>query len=153
MSTLLNPRARSASVGLLLAASAAGCASVPPPQTALRTRLEAVAARCAARDSTGERDTTAVYGAAFEAPGFTEAVPDRRNRSRMDRPGQVILEFVVDTTGHVDLCRVHVVQETEPGLSDRLLDTIAGWSFAPAEYQGHKVRQVIRLVETAAAAH
>ena len=140
-----------ACVGLLIVAGATACASVPTPETALQARLDAAAAACAARDTAGGRDTTAVYGAGFEAPGFKGAAPDPRSRFHMKRPGQVEVEFVVDTAGHADLCISRVLQETEPGLGNQLLDAVSHWSFTPAEYQGHKVRQAIRVVENAVA--
>ena len=138
--------------GLLIAVSAAACASLPDPQTALRARVDAAAAACVARDTSEARDTTKVYGPAFQAAGFTGAAPAPRSRFQMKRPGQVAVEFVVDTAGRADLCLSRVLRESEPGLGDRLLDTVAGWSFTPAAYQGHKVRQVIVVVENAVAA-
>ena len=140
-----------ACLAFVLAAGAAACASVPTPQTALQARLDAAAAACALRDTAGARDTTAVYGASFEAPGFKRAAPDPRSRFHMKGPGKVEVEFVVDTAGRADICHSRVLQETEPGLGAQLLDAVARWSFTPAEYQGHKVRQAVRVVEDAVA--
>ena len=142
-------RATRGAYGVLLM-MIAGCASVPTRQAGLRARLDALAAQCAAREAAGGPDTTAIYGRGFEADGFVRAAPTPQDRFRLDHPGQEVqVEFVVDTTGHPDLCLGHVIKETEPGLGDRLLDAVSGWSFTPAQYRGKKVRQVVRVVYTA----
>lgn len=136
--------------GAILLVLTLGCSSVSTREKAVGARLAAAAVQCADRDTVGARDTTAIYGAAFEADGFVRATPSPRDRFHLDHPGQeVAVEFVVDTAGRADLCLAHVIRETEPGLGDRLLDAASRWTFTPAEYQGKKVRQVVRVTYTA----
>lgn len=59
--------------------------------------------------------------------------------------GQVIAEFVVDTTGMVDEAHVGIVASTDPLLSAAVRESSGTARFSPATRRGKKVRQLVRL--------
>jgi TonB family protein len=61
------------------------------------------------------------------------------------RGGEVVVDFIVDTTGLVDPGSVLVVSSSEGALSDAVRLALTFARFHPAELGGRLVRQVVRL--------
>lgn len=69
--------------------------------------------------------------------------PDSLRRARAG--GEAIVEFVVDTTGRVEVETVGVVAATHPQLAEAARATARGARFFPAERAGRPVRQLAQL--------
>jgi TonB family protein len=61
------------------------------------------------------------------------------------RTGRVLMEFVVDTLGLVELETVGIVTSTHPGFTRAAVDALADAAFRPALKNGRPVRQVVQL--------
>jgi len=59
--------------------------------------------------------------------------------------GDVIAQFVVDTTGRVDLHTVKVLKSTHPAFTAAVEAAIPGWQFQPASVGGRPVKQLVQL--------
>ncbi|HEX5438620.1 MAG TPA: TonB family protein [Gemmatimonadaceae bacterium] len=59
--------------------------------------------------------------------------------------GQVLAEFVVDTTGRVDMTTFKVTMATDERFVEALMQVLPRWRFRPAETAGHRVRQFIQM--------
>ena len=57
----------------------------------------------------------------------------------------IVLQFVVDTTGHVEQQTFRVVSTPDQSLADAISQTLRESSYFPAERDGHKVRQLVEL--------
>lgn len=57
------------------------------------------------------------------------------------REGRVLLEFVIDTLGHVEPASLRVVERTEAGFEAAALETVVRSLFRPARLAGRPVRQ------------
>ena len=73
----------------------------------------------------------------------TPAYPDSLRRARI--PGEALVEFVVDTTGHVEIETLSVVSATHPAFGRAARDAIHAAAFTPAQRQGRLVRQLVQL--------
>ncbi|NUO64268.1 MAG: hypothetical protein HOQ11_17725 [Gemmatimonadaceae bacterium] len=133
---------------LALLSALSSCASAP---TQRETTLRDITAQCAALDSAGLRDTTAIYRMDVVT---TAAIPSPKNHiPPLGGPGRLVaFSFVVDTFGQPDLCNAWVEKQSDPALGDRFLVAAAGWHFVPATYQGRKVRQLTTIVMESAGA-
>ena len=60
-------------------------------------------------------------------------------------PGEAMVEFVVDTTGAVEIGTVGVVAASHPGFADAARLAATDARFIPAERAGHPVRQLVQL--------
>lgn len=73
------------------------------------------------------------------APGEADqaAIAEPANRPLvLNGPGQrVRLEFVVDTLGRPERCRVIVRHESHPGLGEQLLPNVLAWRYRPPARQ------------------
>jgi TonB family protein len=58
--------------------------------------------------------------------------------------GLVEVEFVVDTTGQVDLATVRILQSTHPGFQASVEAALAGMQFRPAWRGWRRVRQLVQ---------
>lgn len=67
--------------------------------------------------------------------------PDGLMRSGLE--GLVEAEFVVDTTGQVDLSTVRILQSTHPGFQASVETALAGMHFRPAWRGWRRVRQLV----------
>ncbi|HEU4564242.1 MAG TPA: TonB family protein [Gemmatimonadaceae bacterium] len=56
--------------------------------------------------------------------------------------GEVVVNFVVDTTGHVDTTSISVVASPDPRFSAAAREALVGSRFEPATLGGRKVRQL-----------
>jgi protein TonB len=59
--------------------------------------------------------------------------------------GRVLVQFVVDTTGRVDMGTVTVVEATDSLFADAVKRVLSAWRFYPAQVNGHAVRQLVRM--------
>ncbi|HEX5436409.1 MAG TPA: TonB family protein [Gemmatimonadaceae bacterium] len=59
--------------------------------------------------------------------------------------GQVLVEFVVDTLGHVDMSQFKVIKSTNELFTDAVKRVLPQWKFYPAETGGHKVKQLVQM--------
>jgi TonB family protein len=59
--------------------------------------------------------------------------------------GHVVLEFVVDTLGHVETETIGVVLSTHPRFAESARNAVWRASFVPAVRQGRRVRQLVQL--------
>jgi len=57
--------------------------------------------------------------------------------------GQVLTNFVIDTTGRADSATIVVLQSTHPLFVESVRTAIPGMRFSPAMVQGRRVRQVV----------
>lgn len=80
----------------------------------------------------------------FMAPGApTPAYPDMLRNAGI--AGGVMVEFVVDTLGRVEQGSAHVLQSDHDQFSAAVRSVLPRLRFIPAEAQGRKVRQLVRL--------
>jgi TonB family protein len=110
----------------------------------------------------GETPTSGVGGAGAEARSPTS---DALTAAEVDEPlmvlkqawpqyprtlaeagisGQVALEFVVDTSGAVELSSLHVLMSSDPRFDEAARRTIRDTRFRPARRAGVPVRQLVR---------
>jgi TonB family protein len=71
------------------------------------------------------------------------AYPDSLYRQNMT--GQVLVEFVVDTTGLVMLGSISAISSTHPQFTDAVRRALRAAHFYPALIAGRKVRQLVQL--------
>jgi periplasmic protein TonB len=57
--------------------------------------------------------------------------------------GQVLTNFVIDTTGRADSTSIVIIQATHPLFVESVRTAIPGMRFSPAMVQGRRVRQVV----------
>jgi len=59
--------------------------------------------------------------------------------------GSVLVQFVVDTTGRVDMRTFTVLDATNALFVEAVKHVLPGWKFYPAEAGGHKVKQLVQM--------
>jgi len=59
------------------------------------------------------------------------------------RGGEATVQFVVDTTGKVDMATFEVVKASEPAYANAVKRVLPQMRYFPAEEGGHKVRQLV----------
>ena len=59
--------------------------------------------------------------------------------------GEVVVQFVVDTTGRVDMRTFTVLEATNELFVDAVKRVLSRWRFYPAEAGGHKVKQLVQM--------
>lgn len=59
--------------------------------------------------------------------------------------GEVLAQFVVDTTGHVDMSTFRALRATDELFVQSVRRALAKWQFLPAEVGGTKVRQLVQM--------
>jgi TonB family protein len=57
--------------------------------------------------------------------------------------GQVLTNFVIDTTGRADSATIVILQATHPLFVESVRTAIPGMRFSPAMVQGRRVRQIV----------
>jgi len=58
--------------------------------------------------------------------------------------GAVVVQYVVDTTGSADSTSLVVDESTNPAFAESVRDALPHMRFQPAEFQGRRVRQLVR---------
>jgi protein TonB len=69
--------------------------------------------------------------------------PSMLERSRVS--GEVVAQFVVDTTGRVDVRTLRILRSSDALFSASLKSVLPGWRFLPAEAGGKRVNQIVQL--------
>ncbi|HET7620701.1 MAG TPA: TonB family protein [Gemmatimonadaceae bacterium] len=59
--------------------------------------------------------------------------------------GQVLAQFVVDTTGRVDMATFRAIQATNELFVQSVRRALTDWKFRPAEAGGRKVKQLVQM--------
>ena len=90
-----------------------------------------------------------IYTVATSEPGFAPAALISQPAPRyppvlqqIGLPGRVVLQFVVDTTGHVELPSIHVIESTHEGFEPPAREVVAAAIFHPARLGSRPVRQL-----------
>jgi len=81
--------------------------------------------------------------AQYEAGSADPVYPVNQLRARV--PGRVVIEFVVDTLGSVELPTITVVTASNAAFVNSARTAVARGRFTPAVLSSHLVRQVVRL--------
>jgi TonB family protein len=68
--------------------------------------------------------------------------PDELRAAKVE--GQVLAQFVVDTTGHVEPATFRVLLSSHALFTQAVRDALPGMQFLPAEVGGRKVRQLVQ---------
>jgi TonB family C-terminal domain len=77
-------------------------------------------------------------------PGNPKPVyPSMLQSARVD--GEVLAQFVVDSTGRVDMSTFRAIQATDELFVQSVRRALAEWKFLPAEVEGRKVRQLVQM--------
>ncbi|HKO14924.1 MAG TPA: TonB family protein [Gemmatimonadaceae bacterium] len=69
--------------------------------------------------------------------------PDALRVSRAE--GEVLAQFVVDTSGAVDMGTFKVLESSDPLFTTTVRTSLAGMRFSPAQVGGRNVRQVVQM--------
>jgi len=83
---------------------------------------------------------------------WVPAIPDRQNRppryppaaQARGIPGQVVLQFVVDTSGRADLGTVRVLHAQYRDFVEAAVRQLSVWRFRPATADGCPVRALVQ---------
>ena len=94
--------------------------------------------RCAA---SGGDTTGTVY---FEFQVERPALPRTRNPEPPRLGAEVLLQFVVDTAGQIDLNTVKVMKSERAAATRRLQEALPSLEYEPAVHQGCRVRQLVQ---------
>ena len=84
-------------------------------------------------------DSPAAYDERSAAPAY----PDSLQRAGVD--GSVMAQFVVDTTGHVEMETVNVLESTNRRFTESVLAALPRMLFRPAVLNGRKARQIVEV--------
>jgi TonB family protein len=79
----------------------------------------------------------------LQRPGNPHAQYPDEMRSRM-RVGDVTVQYVVDTTGHVDMNTVEIIKSSDAAFSNSVKSVLPEMRFFPAETAGRRVRQMVQ---------
>ena len=85
-----------------------------------------------------ELDRPVERDAASAGPAYPEALRVKNVE------GQVVAEWIVDTTGRADTTSFRVIESTHPLFTRAVRDVLSGMFFRPAELMGKPVRQLVR---------
>jgi protein TonB len=96
-----------------------------------------------------EPATEEIYTVTTADPGFAPAALISQPAPRyppvlqqIGLSGRVVLQFVVDTTGHVELASIHVIESTHEGFEPPAREVVAAAIFHPARLGSRPVRQL-----------
>lgn len=80
---------------------------------------------------------------AYDARSLAPAYPDSLRQAGVE--GQVTAQFVVDTTGRVDVASFVLLESTHGKFTQAVRNALPGMLFQPAELAGRKIRQLVQL--------
>jgi TonB family protein len=69
--------------------------------------------------------------------------PDALREAKVE--GEVVVRFVVDANGSVDMSTVKVLRSTDPQFTAAMRESLATWRFTPAEANGRRVKQQLEI--------
>ncbi|HEY5219007.1 MAG TPA: M56 family metallopeptidase, partial [Gemmatimonadaceae bacterium] len=137
--------ARVRAAGFMLvgaAAIVAACAVHTPDQVTGPKQSPAERAAMAANPNATffsfDVDKQAALTPGDQAPHY----PDSLRASSIQ--GEVIAQFVVNADGRVDTSTFKVLKSSDELFTQSVRTTVAGWTFSPAQVQGHAVKQVVQ---------
>jgi len=85
-----------------------------------------------------------VENAAKPAPGNrAPRYPDALRKARVE--GDVLVQFVVDSSGGVELSTFKVLRSADPAFTQAVRDALATYRFTPAEVGGMHVKQLVTM--------
>ena len=100
---------------------------------------------------TGVPASDAIYEATTNDERFVPALVVSQPAPRYPRHleaaglhGRVLVEFVIDTAGHVEPGSVRSLQTSHPAFEESAKESMLGSLFKPARMSGHPVRQLTR---------
>lgn len=132
------------------AAVVVACAVDAPDRSTAPTRMSSADAAAATRavtppgPGTGEYFEFQVERQAATLPGGTTVhYPDVLKAAGIS--GDVLTQFVVDTTGHVEMSTVRVMRSSHPAFTAAVRAALPTWQFRPAAVRGHAVRQLVQM--------
>lgn len=73
----------------------------------------------------------------------TPRYPESLRQAGLD--GRVLVRFVVDTVGRIDLSSVQIVESTHDLFTRAVRDILGNFRFKPAEAKGHRVRAMAEM--------
>jgi len=98
----------------------------------------------ASGDGTGALSVWQVDRAVAALPGNPKpAYPSMLQSGRVE--GEVVAQFVVDTTGRVDMSTFRALQATNELFVSSVRRALAEWKFRPAEADGRRVEQLVEM--------
>ena len=122
------------------AIAAAACSSNPTPKVAAELAPPSVAqARQANLDVYVEAQVTKPVAA--EVGSATPKYPEVLKIARIE--GMVLLSFVVDTTGRVDIPSALVLKVSDPRFLPTVIAALPDMRFVPARIEGRRVKQLV----------
>ena len=114
-----------------------------------QTGTEAVPVVSSAPSDSGDASSSPVYlEAELDQPVERDpssagpTYPDELRTKNVE--GQVVAEWVVDTTGRADSASFRVVESTHPLFTRAVREVLPAMNFRPAELMGRRVRQLVR---------
>lgn len=132
------------------AAVVVACAVDAPDRPTAPARTASADAAAATRavtppgSGTGEYFEFQVERQAATLPGGT-TVPYPEVLKAAGISGDVLTQFVVDTTGHVEVSTVRVMRSSHPAFTAAVRAALPTWQFRPAAVRGHAVRQLVQM--------
>ena len=114
--------------------------------------LEEAAGLLASRDlpSIFARNADSIYlesqvdnPVAFDERSMAPSYPDSLRVAGVE--GAVMAQFVVDTTGRVELASFVLLESSHGRFTQSVRDALPGMLFRPAEINGHKIKQLVQL--------
>jgi protein TonB len=104
---------------------------------------DAAVAQSASRRIVGHDHAFVVETSVVPAPNApAPEYPAALRTMRLD--GEVLVQFVVDTNGVIDLNSLRVRQTTHPLFVDAVRVVLGKWQFTPGKRDGHLVRQWVQ---------
>jgi TonB family protein len=73
----------------------------------------------------------------------TPKYPSKLESARVG--GEVLVQFVVDTMGQVDMSQFKVLKASDPLFVDAVRSVIPEWKFSPAHVGGYTVKQLVQM--------
>ena len=80
---------------------------------------------------------------AYDSRSAAPAYPDSLRRVGLE--GQVTAQFVVDTTGRVEVASFVLLESTHGRFTESVRQALPGMLFRPAEVNGRKIKQLVQL--------
>ncbi len=84
-----------------------------------------------------EVDNAVQVSSGSTVPGYPPDLLKRRIQ------GKVVVRFIVDTTGTVDIKSLEILNSTDPQFAASVLAALPGMRFSPARLNGKRVRQLV----------
>ena len=80
---------------------------------------------------------------AYDPNSAAPAYPDSLRRNGVE--GQVTAQFVVDTTGRIEMSSFVLLESTHGRFTESVREALPGMLFRPAEIAGRKIKQLVQI--------